>query len=90
MEICEQQSENGMRHLPSISIYVYVGGRTTYLLWALEWVWQLGQSIGIDETNKFQLKFFGSMKIVGATGLGGLWAWHIRVINLRCVQGHYF
>jgi len=82
MEICEQQSENGMRHLPSISIYVYVGGRTTYLLWALEWVWQLGQSIGIDETNKFQLKFFGSMKIVGATGLGGLWAWHIRVINL--------
>jgi len=74
MEICEQQSENGMRHLPSISIYVYVGGRTTYLLWALEWVWQLGQSIGIDETNKFQLKFFGSMKIVGATGLGGLWA----------------
>jgi len=30
------------------------------------------------------------MKIVGATGLGGLWAleWHIRVTNLRCVQGY--
>jgi len=30
------------------------------------------------------------MQIVGATGLGGLWAlewpWHIRVTNLRCVQ----
>jgi len=34
----------------------------------------LGQSIGIDETNKFQLKFLSSMKTVGATGLGGLWA----------------
>jgi len=22
-------------------------------------------------------------KIVGATGFGGLWAWHIRVTNLR-------
>jgi len=33
-----------------------------------------GHSIGNDETNKFQLKFFSSMKIVGATGLGGLWA----------------
>jgi len=51
----------------------------------------LGQSIGIDETNKFQLKFLSSMKTVGATGLGGLWAleWavHIRVTNLRCVPG---
>jgi len=28
------------------------------------------------------------MKIVGATGLGGLWAWHIRVTNLRCVHGN--
>jgi len=32
------------------------------------------------------------MKIVGATGLGGLWAlewaWNIRVTNLRCVQGY--
>jgi len=33
-----------------------------------------GQSTCIDETNTFQLKFFSSMKIVGATGLGGLWA----------------
>jgi len=32
------------------------------------------------------------MKIVGATGLGGLWelewAWLIRVTSLRCVQGY--
>jgi len=32
------------------------------------------------------------MKIVGSTGLVGLWAlesaWHIRVTNLRCVQGY--
>jgi len=31
------------------------------------------------------------MKIVDATGLCGFWAlewaWHIRVINLSCVQG---
>jgi len=51
-----------------------------------------GQSIGIDETNVFQLKYFSSMKIAGATGLCGLWAlemaWHIRVTNLRCVQGY--
>jgi len=47
-----------------------------------------GQSIGIDETKTFQLTFFSSMKIVGATGLGGLWAlkwaWHLRVTNLHC------
>jgi len=33
-----------------------------------------GQSIGIDETNTFLLTFISSMKIVGATGLRGLWA----------------
>jgi len=27
--------------------------------------------IGIDETNTFQLKFLSSMKVVGATVLGG-------------------
>jgi len=32
------------------------------------------QSIGFDETNTFQLKFLSSIKIVGAIGLGGLWA----------------
>jgi len=28
-------------------------------LWALEWTWKtfLGQSIGIDQTNTFQLQF---------------------------------
>jgi len=52
----------------------------------------LEQSIGIDETNTFKLKFFSSMKTVRGTGLGGLWAidraWHIRVKNLSCLQGY--
>jgi len=30
--------------------------------------------VGINKTNTFRLKFFSSMKIVGATGFGGLWA----------------
>jgi len=34
----------------------------------------MDQSIGIDEINTFQLKFLSSMKIVGVTGLGSLWA----------------
>jgi len=51
MEICKQQSEIEMRHLPVISIYGYVGGRHIYALGALEWAWQSDQSIGIDETN---------------------------------------
>jgi len=34
----------------------------------------LDQSTGIDDTNTFQLNFVSSMKIVGVTGLGGLWA----------------
>jgi len=33
-----------------------------------------GQSIGIEDTYTFQLTLFSSMKIVGATGLGGVWA----------------
>jgi len=33
-----------------------------------------GQSIGIYEINTFQLQFLYSMKAVGATDLGGLWA----------------
>jgi len=45
----------------------------------------LGQSIGIDENNTFQLS---SIKTVGATALGGLWAlewaWHSAEINMRC------
>jgi len=35
----------------------------------------LGQMIGIDGTNTFQLQIFSSMNIVGTTVLGGLWAW---------------
>jgi len=34
----------------------------------------LSQSMGTHGTNTFQLKFFSSMKFVGTTGLGGLWA----------------
>jgi len=46
-------------------------------LWALGWAWQTffwSQTIGIDETNTFQLAFFSNMKVVRATGFGGLWA----------------
>jgi len=76
MEICKQQSELEMRHFPVISIYGYVGGRQIYALWALKWAcpFFLGQSIGSDETNTFQLKIFSSTKIVGVKGLCGLWA----------------
>jgi len=49
MEICKQQSEFELRNLPAISIYGYVGGGQTFFL---------DQSIGIDETNTFQLKCF--------------------------------
>jgi len=75
MEMCKKTRESEMRHLPAISIYGYVGGRQIYALWAIEWAWQpFIQSIGIDETNKFQLKFFSIMQILGSTGLGVLWA----------------
>jgi len=56
----------------------------------------LGQSIGIDKNNTFQLKFYFSIKTVEATVLGGLWAlewaWHIAETNLRfqCPQLSYF
>jgi len=47
----------------------------------------LGQSIGIDENNTLY-NFYFSIKTVGATVLGGLWAlewaWHIAETNLRC------
>jgi len=36
MEICEQQSEIEMRHLPAVSMYGYVSGRQILALWALE------------------------------------------------------
>jgi len=48
----------------------------------------LGQWTDFDETNTYQLKYFSSMEIMGATGLGGLWAlewaWHPAESNLRC------
>jgi len=46
MEICKQQSETKMRHLPAVDRFKRYGrycGRD--------------QSIGIDETNTFQFKF---------------------------------
>jgi len=43
METCKQQSENKMRHLPAVDRFKQIF---------------LDQSIGIDETNIFQLKFF--------------------------------
>jgi len=38
-----------------------VGATQIQALWALEWAWQtffLDQSIGIDETNTFQLLWY--------------------------------
>jgi len=52
----------------------------------------LGQSIGIDENNRFHLKFYSSssIKTVGAKVLAGLWAlewaWYATETNLRCVR----
>jgi len=44
----------------------------------------------IDENNTFQLNFYSSIKTVGATVLGGLWAlewaWHSAETNWRCVR----
>jgi len=52
MEICKQQSEIKMRHLPTIDRFKRYGsesGRGQFFL---------DQSIGIDETNTFQLTFY--------------------------------
>jgi len=51
MEICKQQSEIEMRHLPAVDRLKRYGrksGRGKFL----------DQSVGIDEANTFQLKFF--------------------------------
>jgi len=55
MKICEQQSEIEMRHLPAVNRFkrygcygVRVGVENFFF----------DQSIGIDDTNTFQLKFF--------------------------------
>jgi len=60
-----------MRHLPLISICGYVGDLSVMRV-RVGVATVLGLPTGIDEI--FQLKFFSSMKIVGTTGLGGLWA----------------
>jgi len=48
----------------------------------------LDQSIGIDENNKFHLKFYSSIETVGATVFGSLWAlewaWHSAETNMHC------
>jgi len=51
MEICKQQNEIEMRHLPAVDRFKRYGrksGRDKFL----------DQSKGIDETNTFELKFF--------------------------------
>jgi len=52
----------------------------------------LYQSMGIDETNTFQLNFsfFFWHEYCGRNrcGLWALWACHIRVKHFRCVQGY--
>jgi len=50
MEICKQQSEIKMRHLPAVDRF------KRYEVGVASWFFD--QSIGIDETNTFQLKFF--------------------------------
>jgi len=52
MEICKQQSEIKMRHLPEVYRFKRLGARVGVANFFLD------QSIGIDETNTFQLKFF--------------------------------
>jgi len=64
-------------------ILKFVGG-----LWALKSAF-LDRWIGIDKNNTFQLQY-SSIKTVGATVLGGLWAlewaYHFSETNLRCVR----
>jgi len=77
VEICKQQSEIEIRHLPAVERfkrYWRKSGRGNFFL---------DQSIGIDKTKTFQLKFLSSMKIVGTTGLGGLWAleWALQIFG---------
>jgi len=92
----EMYKHDVISHLPAISIHGYVGGGQIYALWLFMGVrvhvanFYTGQSIGIDETNTFQLKFCSTTKTVGAIALDGLlasqWACHVRVTNLRCVR----
>jgi len=37
----------------------------------------------IDENNTFQLKFSSSIKTVGATVLGSLWAYSIKTVGVK-------
>jgi len=61
-----------MRRLLAISIYGYthITDIDRFRLYGRVANFFLDQSIGIDEINTFQLTFFSSMKIVGATDLG--------------------
>jgi len=45
---------------PDILVHIYDFLKFVGALWELKWAWQtdiLGQSIGIDENNSFQLQF---------------------------------
>jgi len=74
-----------VRHRLGRLVGVRVGVVTGFRgLWALK-------STGLG--GLWALKFFlSSITILGVEGLGGLWAlewvWHLRVTNLRCVQGY--
>jgi len=53
----------------------------------------LVQSVGIDENNRIRIRiriYLSSIKTVGVTVLGGLWAlewaWQSTETNLRCVR----
>jgi len=54
MEICKQQSDIEMRHLPAISIYGCVGGKVSVATFFL------GQSIGIDDNYTFKICILAS------------------------------
>jgi len=89
-----------MRHLPVISfldqsIGIDVLGQSIGI--------DGGQSIGIDGTKTYQLTFFSSMKMVGATdlmkvvGATGLalwaleWAWQMgRLVGIRVGAENFF
>jgi len=69
--------------------------------WELKWAIGIDENntflIGIDKNNRFHLKFLfyiktvgaiASMKIVDATGLGGLWAleWDGTLLKQTCAH----
>jgi len=79
MEICKQQNEFELRHLSAVDRLKRGRGR-------------FFNQKALTRPIHFSYNFLSSMQIMDAKGLGGLWAiewaWHIRVTNLRWVQGY--